>query len=451
MWIPTLEEDGGPKYRALVNAIAKAIETGELKVGERLPPQRQLAWKLGINPSTTMQAYREAARRHLIGGEVGRGTYVLEGSKEASLFLIKRQEATGRHIDLSTNLPAIEKGNQDFADTLTALLPSGGLNMAQGYLTPPLIKRAQIAAAKWLALRNIYRLPDNIKLCAGAQQGLFAALLALCRAGEPILVEELTAPGIKAAARQLHLPLHGIRLDRYGIVPEQLDRLIRTTGAKVMVITPTLQNPTGSVMNDARRREIAAIVVKYRLTLIEDDVYGALSQQTPLAAELPDHSLLITSLSKTVEPSLRLGYLAGSTDLMQRIDPEGQLTQWAVSPLSVVIANQWIENGTALNRVNWQKEEVSQRWRLARKTVGNYMTYNDTPSPHIWLSAPSIPSELVELCRDVGVITAPADTFSVGKQHINAIRLSLTAAPSRAELKAVLEAIAGQLAINHRQ
>lgn len=86
MWVPTLKETNQPKYILLVEAIAEAIEKGELKVGERLPPQRQLAWKLNLNPSTTMQAYREAARRHLVSGEVGRGTYVLPGSKEASLF-----------------------------------------------------------------------------------------------------------------------------------------------------------------------------------------------------------------------------------------------------------------------------------------------------------------------------------------------------------------------------
>ncbi|OLS59482.1 hypothetical protein PSEMO_54490 [Pseudomonas putida] len=89
MWTPTLPDDGQPRYLALVEAIARAIEYGELKVGERLPPQRRLAWALGLNPSTTQQAYREAAARHLVSGEVGRGTYVLAGSKEATLFRLK--------------------------------------------------------------------------------------------------------------------------------------------------------------------------------------------------------------------------------------------------------------------------------------------------------------------------------------------------------------------------
>ncbi|MDW9405750.1 GntR family transcriptional regulator, partial [Pseudomonas soli] len=53
MWIPSLPANDQPRYQALVEAIANAIEQGELKVGERLPPQRRLAWALGLNPSTT--------------------------------------------------------------------------------------------------------------------------------------------------------------------------------------------------------------------------------------------------------------------------------------------------------------------------------------------------------------------------------------------------------------
>lgn len=352
MWIPTLEETGEPKYLALVNAIARAIEKGELKAGDRLPPQRQLAWKLGLNPSTTMQAYREAARRHLISGEVGRGTYVLEGSKEASLFLIKNQQSSKKRIDLSTNLPAIEDENQDISLTLTALIESNGLLGAQGYLTPESIKLGQIMAVEWLRLRQMDYRPEDVKLCAGAQQGVFSALLSLCHSGEPILVEELTAPGIKAAARQLHLPLHGIALDKKGIIPHEFDRLIRTTGAKIVVLTPALQNPTGSVMDSERQIDIADIVLKYSLTVIEDDVYGALSDELPLSRLIPDNSLFVTSFSKTVSAGLRLGYIAASQRLLQHIDPDSQITNWAVSPLNLTIGSQWISDGIAKRRVN---------------------------------------------------------------------------------------------------
>ena len=101
MWIPLITDSAQPRYLALVDAIAHAISCGELKPGERLPPQRRLAWALGWNPSTTMQAYREAARRHLVSGEVGRGTYVLSGSREATLFRLQQVDEHAGQIESS--------------------------------------------------------------------------------------------------------------------------------------------------------------------------------------------------------------------------------------------------------------------------------------------------------------------------------------------------------------
>lgn len=442
MWIPILKATNQPKYILLVEAIAEAIEKGELKVGERLPPQRQLAWKLGLNPSTTRQAYKEAARRHLVSGEVGRGTYVLQGSKEASLFLIKNPQPLKERIDLSTNLPAVDQDNQDMALTLMALTASEGWYGVQSYLTPDAIQLGKIRATEWLKLRKVSYLPENIKLCAGAQQGLLTVLLSLCQAGEPILVEELTAPGIKSAARQLHLPLHGIILDEQGIIPDEFDRMIRTTGARVVVLTPSLQNPTGAIMGPRRRGEIADIINKYQLIMIEDDVYGRLIEQPPLSALLPDRSVFISSFSKTVSAGLRLGYIAASVPILSRIDPDAQLTHWAVSSLSLMIANQWIEDGTAEKRLNWQRKEVAQRWRLACKLVGQYMLDIDCASPHVWLTAPFEKPELVTLFSQAGINVVPADVFAVRTAPLNAIRISLTAAKNQVELKVALETIA---------
>ncbi|MFD1379935.1 GntR family transcriptional regulator [Fodinicurvata halophila] len=112
MWTPRLEGRNSVKYLAIVEALSDAVTQGELRPGDRLPPQRDLAWRLDVNLSTVTQAYREAARRHLVGGEVGRGTYVLPESREATLFKLK--EPDSRHgLDLSTNVPARQPGNRD--------------------------------------------------------------------------------------------------------------------------------------------------------------------------------------------------------------------------------------------------------------------------------------------------------------------------------------------------
>ncbi|MFG3691930.1 PLP-dependent aminotransferase family protein [Stutzerimonas stutzeri] len=441
MWLPKLDSDDQPRYLALVDAIAAAIARGELKPGDRLPPQRRLAWALGLNPSTAMQAYREAARRHLVGGEVGRGTYVLASSREASLFRLKTPEAHPELVDLSTNLPVLDPDDDDMQRSVAALCASGELATLQGYPSARSLQRGQLAVSGWLRGRALEIPPQQVLLCAGAQQGVFAALIGLCEPGEPVLVEALTSPGIKAAGRQLRLPLHGVAMDEYGILPDDLDRLARATSARVAVLTPCMQNPTAVSMNAQRREAIAVVARRRGLLIVEDDIYGALGDEPPLAAALPERTLLISSLSKTVAPGLRLGFIAGPDQWLSRIDPERQATIWALSPLCLRIGSDWLEDGTAARRLAWQREQMTRRWRLAQKLLGSALS---GASPHLWLPLPD-GRDLLALCRDAGVEAAAADVFAVGHEAPNALRLSLTAAPSQVVLKARLKTLAARL------
>ena len=122
IWAPNLNEalaastSKKPLYLQIVDAMAQDIASGKLAIGEKLPPQRQLAWHLDINLSTVTKAFRQAAKQQLISGEVGRGTYVLGQSAEAELFLLK-QSAEQTVIDLSTHQPAklLDKRGEDNA------------------------------------------------------------------------------------------------------------------------------------------------------------------------------------------------------------------------------------------------------------------------------------------------------------------------------------------------
>lgn len=442
MWTPTLPTTEQPRYLALVEAIADAIERGELKVGERLPPQRRLAWALGLNPSTTQQAYREAAVRHLVSGEVGRGTYVLAGSKEATLFHLKQKDLLPSLIDLSTNVPVIDPDNQDIERTLQALLHEGTVRGLEHYLNAEALLMARAHGATWLANRGLHLNASQLLLCGGAQQGLFSVLLSLCQAGEPVLVEALTAPGIKAACRQLRLPLHGIAQDHEGILPDDLDRVARATGARLVVLTPSLQNPTGAAMSRERQQAIVQVIQRHDLLLVEDDVYGALTDQPPLWPLLGSQGILITSLSKTVGAGLRLGWIVADSLLLARIDPHAQATHWQVSPLNLQIACRWISDGTAHRRLAWQRAETQQRWRLARRILGADRLYGQAPSPHVWVNC-SVPAQtLVQRCRANAVEVVPAEVFAVKQSELPAVRISLSAASSRAELKQALERVA---------
>ena len=447
VWLPTLADNQQPRYLALVEAIATAIEHGELKIGERLPPQRRLAWALGLNPSTTQQAYREAAARHLVSGEVGRGTYVLAGSKEATLFRLKQPARQHQVIDLSTNVPVADPRNHDLAHSLRHLLEQGQSALLDHYLGPEQLLLGRIQGARWLANRGLALVPEQVLLCGGAQQALILVLQSLCQAGEPVLVEALTAPGIKAACRQLRLPVHGVALDAQGLRPDELDRVVRASGARVLVTTPTLHNPTGACMGEARRQALAQVARRHDLLVIEDDVYGALTDLPPLYPLLDGRGVLISSLSKTVAAGLRLGWIVARPDLLDQVDPHAQATHWSVSPLNLHIACQWIADGSAARRLAWQRQELGERWRLARTILGDALTTDGVASPHAWLATPPGAETLVARCRAQGVEIVPASVFAVGTDIVPAVRVSLSAARSRAQLKQGLELIRRQLSL----
>ena len=90
-------------YTALVDAIAAEIAAGQLKAGERLPPQRQFAYEKGIAASTAARVYAELLRRGLVVGEVGRGTFV---AGQAPLPVLRVEPFDGR-IDLEFNFPTM--------------------------------------------------------------------------------------------------------------------------------------------------------------------------------------------------------------------------------------------------------------------------------------------------------------------------------------------------------
>jgi DNA-binding GntR family transcriptional regulator len=76
IWIPDLSSHRGPRYLAIADALAIDIRSSRLSPGDRLPTHRELAYQLGVTVGTVTRAYGEAERRGLIGGEVGRGTFV---------------------------------------------------------------------------------------------------------------------------------------------------------------------------------------------------------------------------------------------------------------------------------------------------------------------------------------------------------------------------------------
>lgn len=398
MWTPDLPTDGTPIFRQVFAALERSIADGVLAVGSRLPPQRELAERLGVSVGTVTRAYEEADRRGLTVGHVGRGTYVA-GSQD--LDSVRRPSGI---IDLSMNCPPMVaaerllaeswgkvRRRRDFLDVLT-YAPIEGSN-----------SHRKLAAA-WLAKTARLEPPPagRVIVTSGCQAAMDIVVSQLCKPGDTILAEELTFSGIKAIARQRGCKLVGVSLDREGIDPEALARAARVTGSTVLYTMPTLHNPTGRTMSTARRRDVIKVARKAEIRIIEDDNYAVFADPrldvVPLSALAPELCYYVSGLSKSIAPGLRTGFaVAPSETAANTLAQAVRAACFTTQSMGLLIAQQAIEDGAAAQIVKENRRIVYSRNALLRKGLGNEESKQALNwSPHAWMPMSELESERIE-------------------------------------------------------
>lgn len=447
-WCPDLADYSGPKYRAIVAAMQRDIQNGTLPPGTRLPTQRDLAWSLKVNLSTVTEAFREATRLRLITGEVGRGTYILPGNDAVQLYAIDKS-ANSDVIDLSTIVPAPAFTSDDIRKSFSALLARDNLFEIMDYPTPDLMQRCRRAIGQFYQPRGFHPRQSDMFPCAGAQAALFAALQWIAKPDLPVLVEDLTFPGMKIAARQMGLRLVPVAMDEKGILPNDLDRAARASGSKVLVVSPILQNPTGATMDAKRRADIVALAEKLDLLVIEEDVYGGFTKEPPLSLQLAGRSILVGGLSKLVAPGPRFGFVIPMLDGNEERLPEQNfaidelvhVTSWMAAPIMLELCCHWIESGEIERHMDWQRQEARTRQSLVRRKLGLPPLGRKPAAPHLWIGAGeespfgALTGEQASAkARAAGVEIVPASIFCSGRMMSDGVRLCATSPRDRAEL-----------------
>jgi DNA-binding transcriptional MocR family regulator len=281
----------------------------------------------------------------------------------------------------------------------------------------------------------------------GAHQAMVAVLAALCRPGDTILAEEFTYPRFATIGGLLHVDVQTVELDEHGAVPSALEKACRRAAPKAFYLIPNFQNPTGSVMSEKRRREIAAIARRHSLILLEDDVYGFLldSPPDPIASFAPEQTVYITSVSKSVTPSLRLGFASVPEALVERVTAAcGALTPFT-STVAAELFAQLMDSGADDRTVKAKREIVATNRRAAARGLDGLRVNAHPMSPHLWIELPSGASahELAERARMRGLAILPSATFSpLRRPSVEAIRVSIGATSDARQVESALRTLA---------
>lgn len=441
-----IRKGNGPLYLAICDAIALDIAEGRLKPGQKLPPHRDLAYRLKVTVGTVARAYAEATSRGLIVGEVGRGTFVndFRGNGASNSRLIVEEQASPEIIDLGLNLSATGEAEDMLRSTLRDLSRQNTLGIMLKYQPAAGMISHRLAGARWLERFGISTHPDNIIISNGGQHGLLLAMMAVASHGESIATEALTYPGAKAIAHQLGIQLHAVAMDEHGLEPNALRELCETRHPRAIYCMPALQNPTTITLPESRVRAIAAVAEKFGLWIIEDDVYGFLAENRPptLASLLPDQTIYVTSASKSMAPGLRVGFLAAPPKLRRTLQELNTMTDWMSPPLMAEIVANWITTGQTEELVSWHRHQASMRQTLAHRILAPYAGNTSTFCYHFWMRLPEpwrMDSFAAAALRE-GVRVITADAFAVRRDHApHAVRLCLGAAHPLPQIEQALQ------------
>src|SRR6202030_2860254 len=433
------------EYPKLADAIAAEIANGTLKPGDRLPPQRNFAYERKIAVSTAGRVYAELLRRGLIVGEVGRGTFI---SGNARRGVAAPSEPRGIRIDFEFNYPILpDQTGALIAKSLAGLEKPAALDAASRQAISVGTPAVGNVAAAYLSQGAWSPAPEQLVFTGNGRQSIAAALAAVVPTGGRCGVEALTYPFIKGIAARLGISLVPLAMDEAGVRPDSVQKAHREAHLAAIYIQPVIQNPLGMTMTSARRADLLRVVEKLNLPIIEDNVYGFLDNEPPLAALAPESCIVIDSLSKKVAPGLTLGFIVPPHRLRESVMASVRSGGWTASGFAFAAAQRMMGDGTIAELTRLKRLDARARQKLAVDRLSGFEIQTNGKCYHLWLTLPAHwrSQTFVTAAARRDIALTPSTTFAVTPGHApNAVRLAL-AAPTMDQLDTGLRTLAAML------
>ncbi|GGG07515.1 PLP-dependent aminotransferase family protein [Paenibacillus aceti] len=402
-------------HQQIIDWIKQRIQSGEWPIHTKLPPQRKMAEAMGVNRSTIVNAIEELVADGILSARVGDGTYVSNNSWNV---LVKSNHPDWeKHISSSIyepNFQTIQLINEyeqrediirlGTGELSPELLPTAALQRSLqdisltardiGYSEPKGSRPLRHALSRYAIQRGIHVTPDSIMIVSGALQALQLISLGLLEPGSTVFQE---SPSYLNSVRPFQSAgMRIISLERGERDNHWLEQIRAMKGKKqsLFYTVPTLHNPTGSIMSLEERRELLQIGAAQQIPIIEDDVYHELAfGEIPPALKSLDTSgqvLYIGSMSKTLSPGLRIGWVIAPEPVIDRLADIKMQTDYGSSAFSQQIARHWLESGLYEQHIVQLRGQLKQRadfvTGILRSRFSRIATWHEpTGGFYIWL------------------------------------------------------------------
>lgn len=340
-WRPQrIRRGDGPVYLSLASALSRDISEGRLLPGTRLPPQRELADYLDLNFTTVTRAYDLCRERGLVYGVTGRGTFVASNT-DADI----EHAAEAADLGVVQGFPGL--GCREVVKSAQAVLAGEGAGRLFTYGAREGRLRPREAGRLWIARRGIAAAADRIVVFPGAQGVLSSALFSLFGVGDALAVDEFTYGNLIALAKMARVKLVAVPGDMGGMLPGRLDDAARTAGVRGVFLMPDCANPTARSIPGRRRAELAEVVRRRDLLVLEDDAHLGAGGRKTMCELAPERTVYIAGSTRHLSPGLRVTFACCPETVRARLVAGLHHTAIKASALDAEILAEMILGGEA--------------------------------------------------------------------------------------------------------
>lgn len=445
-WKPDRKALKRPFYLSIASLLEQEIMNGLLSPGTKLPPQRELADFLDVNFTTITRAYRLCMAKGLIYAVTGSGTFVSPNA--ARSITISTEKISSECIDLGF-VASFEQSNDIVVETVKRVIGKSYLDKLLNYNDPTGIPHQKKAGLNWMESFGIRSDSEHMAIVSGSQNALAIALVALFEPGNRIATDIYTYANFIELAKMLHIKLVPIPGDRFGMLPEELGNQCRQTDIHGIFLMPSCSNPTTIMISDCRKRELASVIRKHRLILLEDDIHAFLTAgidpdyKQPMFDLLPEQTVYICGTSKSICSGLRVAYMVFGEAMHKKILRAIFNINVKTSSLDAEIITELILSGKAFDIVS-RKKQLAQ---FANAIYEGYFPQNSPTGHHPlsfyrWLPIQGHfnAEQIVADLEQAGIRVFHSNRFLSGHatsdQHL---RIALSSTNSLRELRSGLE------------
>jgi len=419
----------GPLYKRLAERLQLGIERGELPAGARLPPERLLARALAVSRTTVVGAYDMLRAHGALESRQGSGTWVTvpppgeEPPRNApapprQTSLRGFISAPPGSIDLlGAHLPGVPGVFQ--AALASSQKELQELTNIPGY-HPLGLASLRKAVAQFLTRSGLPTREDQLLMTTGAQQAISLSAAAFLQPGDTVVVEDPTYVGAIDAFRSAGARVVSVPVGPDGVSPAMLRETVVRSSARLVYLMPTFQNPTGTVMPETRRRDVARLAEELQVPVLEDNTLGDIvltaTPPPPIGAFTSEGTVLsVGSMSKLFWAGLRVGWIRAGETVLARLIHQKVVADMGSSVPSQCLAAHVLAHAEKVKRV--RRKEVGATLDLFTEMIGKHLPGWSFSRPTgglvLWVKMPhGDAAEVAQVALRHGVSIVPGSLLS---------------------------------------